>query len=254
MIRKLFLIMILLFCSLLFTSNFQERAVAEQTKNHVDELNRIALFAHVLEKQKAKVEKWTLYAREAQSSVVTKKQFVREAAIQRAKLDEYKWLVLKPNEGSIGWEGVKNTPEHIQMRVTYTAYPQGKYYQAVILYRVVGESFNQVKWTQQKKDINAELKRIFHGQEHIYTCVRADRSAKMKLGLIKEGKRYIKLFSGAPVERLQEKTFVSISAYTKIWNNAIYTGNKKMNIQAALRNDGDRTIIVLGSPIITVEY
>jgi hypothetical protein len=98
------------------------------------------------------------------------------------------------------------------------------------------------------------MKRIFHGQEHIYTCVKAYRSAKMKLALIDEGKRYLNLFSAAPIERLQEKTFVSISAYTKTWNNAIYTANKKMNIQAALRNDGERTIIVLGSPIITMEY
>ncbi|SFG22643.1 YwmB family TATA-box binding protein [Sporolactobacillus nakayamae] len=253
--RNIFLIIIFLLSIQLYTATSQERASAEQATHQSDELNRVSLFAQAFKKYHAHVFNWTVYARENEASNVTLTQFHHLFAQKKAQLTRYSWKKLRPNEGAIGWQGTKKvTSGNYQMRVTYIAYPKGKYYQTVVLYRVSGESLMQNEWLKNKKEMTAEMSRIFHGQEHIYTCVKAYRSAKMKLALIDEGKRYLNFFSAAPIERLQEKTFVSISAYTKTWNNAIYTANKKMNIQAALRNDGDRTIIVLGSPIITTEY
>ena len=253
--RSLYLICIFFAAFQLFTGLNQNQASAEHVTDQFDELNQIGLFAHTLKDNQAHVSSWSVYAREIQSSGVTRKNFDRTANQVKKKFSDYEWRSLEPNEGAIGWEGTKKIHSgNVQMSINYMAYPRGKHFQTVTLYRVNGESFKQIQWSQNKKYIRAEMKRIFNGEEHIYTCVKAYHSAKMKLALIDEGMRYLKLFSATPVERLQDKTFVSISAYTKTWNNAIYTANKKMNIQAALRNDGDRTIIVLGSPIITVEY
>ncbi|MCO7176326.1 YwmB family TATA-box binding protein [Sporolactobacillus kofuensis] len=253
--RQIVLMIVIIFCSPLFTEQFQEHVVAKQSNNaYANDLDRIPAYVKALEQRHATVEQWIIYARENQSALVTEQQFIRETEHKKSQLHGYKWFVLQPNKGVIGWKGVKKLSNHVEVRISYVAYPEENNYQTVTLYQVVGKSFNQENWPTMRKKITTDLEQIFHNQEHIYTCVKANRSAKMKLGLIEEGNRYIKLFSGAPVERLQEKTFVSISAYTKIWNNAIYTGNKKMNIQVALRNDGDQTIIALGSPIITVEY
>ncbi|MCO7127689.1 YwmB family TATA-box binding protein [Sporolactobacillus shoreicorticis] len=253
--RILYLICFFFLAFQLFTAFNQNQVSAEHGTHQFDELNQIGLFAHALEKNQAHVSSWSVYAREIQASEVTHKYFDSKAARLEKKFKDYTWKQLSPNEGAIGWEGTKKIqPENVRMSISYMAYPHGKHFQAVILYRVNGECFKQIQWSQIVKYMRTEMKQIFNGQEHIYTCVKAYHSAKMKLALIDEGMRYLKLFSATPVERLQEKTFVSISAYTKTWNNAIYTANKKMNIQAALRNDGDRTIIVLGSPIITVEY
>ncbi|MCD8502193.1 MAG: YwmB family TATA-box binding protein [Bacillaceae bacterium] len=53
-----------------------------------------------------------------------------------------------------------------------------------------------------------------------------------------------------------KKTFISLSAYTELWDTYIITNQKKMNLQVALRNTGmgGETTITIGTPIITVEY
>ncbi|MCL1631264.1 YwmB family TATA-box binding protein [Sporolactobacillus sp. CPB3-1] len=255
--RKLLFIFLIFLGMQMFPVTNQNWVSAERNRqNETGDLERVAQFAHVLEASHAKVTEWSVYIRETgRSAGITHAAFNREVKNKLRELPDYAWHRLQAHDGTIGWEGTRKLPgSHAEMVVRVMGYPIGTRYRTVTLYHVNGERFKQAEWTNNKRQIREEIPKIFHGQEHIYTCVKADRSAKMNLALIEEGKRYLDLFSAAPVERLQEKTFVSISAYTKAWNNAIYTKNKKMNIQAALRNDGDRTIIVLGSPIITVEY
>lgn len=233
----------------------QDRVAAEANQSHLEELNRVSLFARTLKAQHAQITGWNIYAREPQDTHASKLEVKKGAATIQAKLDDYKWQVMPARDGAFGWVGIKKAKlGHAQWRVSYIAYPNGNGYQTVILYQGSGKSFIPAQWGETRDEMSAEIARIFNGQEHLYSCVSAYRNDKMKRTLLEEGKRYLKLFSAIPVEQLQEKTFVSISAYNGAWNNAIDTSKKKMNIQAALRNDGDRTIIVLGSPIITVEY
>lgn len=58
------------------------------------------------------------------------------------------------------------------------------------------------------------------------------------------------------VERLEDETVVSISGYTRLWDQAINTHNQKMNLQVATHRDVEQklTRFTVGTPIITAEY
>ena len=60
--------------------------------------------------------------------------------------------------------------------------------------------------------------------------------------------------SAKPIESLEEIAFVSVSAYTEEWKDALAVNREKMNVQVALRNTDNKTTVVVGTPIITSEY
>lgn len=60
-------------------------------------------------------------------------------------------------------------------------------------------------------------------------------------------------FEAEIIEQMDEKNFLSISARSNFFNKTLDNG---MNIQMSLRNSSDenRTILTIGTPIITEEY
>lgn len=58
------------------------------------------------------------------------------------------------------------------------------------------------------------------------------------------------------IERLADETVVSISGFTRLWDQAILSHNQKMNLQVAAHRDVERNVtrFTVGTPIITSEY
>ncbi|MFT8363922.1 MAG: YwmB family TATA-box binding protein [Sporolactobacillus sp.] len=217
-------------------------------------LGPMVTFVNAVIKNKSKVIGWSVYAREQQSAVLSKKQWHTFLSDMQDKQPQMDWQALKSEPQVIGWQGQKKLKRGVTAKLSCFAYPSGKGYQTAISYEVDGEYFNKKLWREEKVNIRRDLAQIFDGQEQIFSCVKADSGVKIKPGLINQAENYLKLFSAAPIERLNEKTFVSISAYTKAWNNHIISGNQKMNVQIALRQDDGHTVTTLGTPIITQAY
>lgn len=68
--------------------------------------------------------------------------------------------------------------------------------------------------------------------------------------------QYIEELRGKVVEDYREEKIFSISAFTPLIEEYIYTGNEKMNLNVVLRyNDYEnKTYVLIGTPIITVGY
>ncbi|RYL95134.1 hypothetical protein EWI07_03685 [Sporolactobacillus sp. THM7-4] len=253
MVRNVLLMISTLSLVLLYITGAQAKS-SDRTEQ-VGELDRIALFAGALEKQKMQIDGWSVYAREQEQSLDNLAEFRQKVQMKRQKLTDYSWHELEKKEGSFSWEATKKLGSSgANARVQFIAYPAKNQLQFSVLFQVEAASFATSEWEKNKEQISREMRQIFHGEEQIFSCVRAYQSDKMRLGLLKEGEGFLKEFSAAPIEQLDEKTFVSISAYTKAWNDDVFSGKHKMNIQVALRSDGDRTAITLGTPIITAEY
>lgn len=219
-----------------------------------DPISRIALFSKTLRQDQAQIIGWSVFAREEHSSTVTRQEFAKTTDYAMKDQPGFSWRFAGSHNGVLSWSGIKTEPSGLKISLTYFAYPAGKMYRTATLYQAQAGAFNPREWPNQQQNMRRSIAKIFHGQKHIFSCVRAYDSDKMKLGLLNQGDRYLKLFSAAPIERLNEKTFVSISAYNNAWNDSINSGNRQMNFQVALRNDGERTIITMGTPIITLEY
>ncbi|RYL93988.1 YwmB family TATA-box binding protein [Sporolactobacillus sp. THM19-2] len=227
-------------------------AGAESVKKDIDPIDRVALFAETLDRQ-ATVTGWNVYAREQQADLMTETEFAQRIEQIREKEPEYAWHMEKKQHGVISWTGSKEK-SGLKTRVSYMAWPAGKLYRIGIIYQSGAGAFSRPQWTEQERNIRDDITKIFLSQGHIFSCVRAYSNDKMESGLREAGNDFLRTFSAGATEAFYEKTFVSISAYTRAWNDSINSGNKKMNIQVALRDDRDRTVITVGTPIITQEY
>ncbi|MFX3617557.1 MAG: YwmB family TATA-box binding protein [Sporolactobacillus sp.] len=233
-------------------------AEGKETPSHqkvTDPLERVQQFSQAAVQNQAKVLGWSVYARKENSTQISKRLWTEMVANEKKKYADYAWRPLKGQENALGWQGTKRLSTGVKVKLMVFAYPSSEnQFQTATSYEADGKSFKQSLWSGQKKLIRQNLDEIFQGQEQIFSCVKALDGVKMKSGLIEQGERYLKLFSAAPIERLNEKTFVSISAYTKTWNDDIISGKRKMNLQVALRRDDGRTVVTMGTPIITQEY
>lgn len=91
----------------------------------------------------------------------------------------------------------------------------------------------------------------------IMSCVRGFYSGKLENDLQNEKtSRILAELDGKIVERLNEETVQSTSAYSPLLSTMIHTKDQPMNMQVATHYSQyqNRTTITVGTPIITAEY
>lgn len=119
---------------------------------------------------------------------------------------------------------------------------------------VINEEYGQIQETKEK---TREIFTRLNGKAEITTCITATISGKLSRK-DKEGKisTVLKELNGKSVETYQDENLVSSSIYTPYIDKYIYTGNKKMNYNIAMRYNEyeDKTYVWIGTPIITIGY
>ena len=67
---------------------------------------------------------------------------------------------------------------------------------------------------------------------------------------------YYQRFKRKELEKLEETSFISASAYTPLFQESIEGTSGAMNLQVGIREEGlgGKTTLVVGTPIITIEY
>lgn len=109
-------------------------------------------------------------------------------------------------------------------------------------------------------EIMEKRRAIFKQNENkaeITTCIIGSFNGKLSRNEIdKKIQMTINKINGKIIENYEDENLVSITAYTPLINNYIYTGNKKMNYNVAMRYNEyeDKTYIWIGTPIITIGY
>lgn len=214
-----------------------------------EELDLYKLVAIFQEEQMEKIE-WSLYAREQVQAIQTFEDF-----------QQYKQNV-EEIIGSIHWEQEQDH-EHIKAvgtfgkkeKIQLTATHKNGQLQTYIIYEVNGSS-----WTKESKvaigKFREKAQQLFHGKATYFSCIKGEFSDKMDKVLSKRAKSVLKTLKANEVESLKEETFISISAFSPLFSQQIETKNGKLNLQIALRSEGlgASTTLVVGTPIITIEY
>jgi len=174
------------------------------------------------------------------------------------------------------WSSLLQLPpaeELKQDKGTYTMQTQGAFGKANLQLRFVGvpqdsgiRTFLLVKLSGERTAL-ADLEHLYQqvtetlaGQTAIpqfSTCIRGIYNDTLGDDQ-QEGKVFavLQYLRARQVERLQDETVLSVSAYTGLWQHSIRTGQHKMNLQIATHADpmGNVTRITAGTPIITAEY
>jgi len=196
-----------------------------------------------LEKNDAKVERWSWLARETKtiSNIHTFQKLLNDVK-EKANIES--WELEQSPDGYKATSYKKSSSYEERVVVTWTK--ENTKENTFIIFEVSGAKWDP-KYVQKMNE-------IFSGKPIIYTCVQGVLNDKIEGVLQNKTNQVLKDLSARAIEQIEERAFVSVSAYNKKWDDALSTNREKINVQIAIRSTDNKDTIVVGTPIITSEY
>ncbi|CAM3835987.1 YwmB family TATA-box binding protein [Mesobacillus thioparans] len=208
--------------------------------------HEIKTLASVLQNEDILITGWSLYARE------TLEQENVEALVKdlKVQLPEWTW---SGHDGEIT-AVMKSSDilEKIKIVSTDTKGPLHTY----VMYEVRGQYWNKNTETFLNKNLPGRIFDIFRGNATTFSCVKGEINDKIKSALPVYKSKLLKAFNAREVEGLAEESFISSSAVSPLFDKTL-SNEHDMNMQLGLRKTermGAKTTVVVGTPIITIEY
>lgn len=218
-----------------------------------ESLRPLRTIARVLQNNGIEPKQWIVYTREYSQQIQNDAAFFQKLDELKRENRAFRWS-FEANHHMKKATGIYKRPffqEKIQLIMTATKDKPQTY----ILYEAKGLNWSEKKWEEAAKVIERKTHQLFVKQPTFFTCMNGEFSGNMKGGLFHNALHLLREFQATPVESLQEESLVSLSAYTEQWDSVLPTNDHPMNIQLALRERlGGKTSIVVGTPIITIEY
>lgn len=233
---KLKAILIVVLSVVLFLVGYREmKPISDEQKME----NMIA----AVEKNDAKVEKWSWLARETKtiSNIHTFQKLLNDV---KDKANIQKWELEQSPDGYKATSYKKFSSYEERVVVTWSK--ENTKENTFIIFEVSGAKWDP-KYIQKTN-------KIFSEKPIIYTCVQGVLNDKIEGVLQNKTNQVLKDLSARAIEQIEERAFVSVSAYNKKWDDALSTNREKINVQIAIRSTDNKDTIVVGTPIITSEY
>ncbi|MBL4951739.1 YwmB family TATA-box binding protein [Neobacillus sp. YIM B02564] len=264
--KRNFLCLIILICLILVViGNQQTEAVgglnlfqtekssgAGGTLFPTESVNDLAKIGSILHHEHILLKSWSFYAREQLTGFKSEKEVQEYANRLQRRFPTWDWAIHKTAQK---WEitAVSPTSQHhnemLQIMATHTKQPINAY----IIYRVSGKEWNKPAAAFfTTEDFKHKLSGIFRGKPTVFSCMEGKVSDKIESSVMKTVDALLTSFDAKEIESLKEETFLSVSAASPKFINSI----GKMNLQIGARSEGlgVGTTIIVGTPIITIEY
>jgi hypothetical protein len=210
----------------------------------------------ILQAEDILLNEWTFYAREQLDGMKSEQEVQEYAKKLQQQFPDWEW---SEKSTSQKWEvtAVSPTSKHhkemLQIMATHTKQPVNAY----IVYSVSGSEWN--KSTEDfftSSQFESRLTDIFRGIPTIFSCMKGTVGDKIDEALPKTVNNLLSVFNATEIEALKEETFMSVSANSPMFTGSIENQRDNMNLQIGIRSEGlgGKTTIVVGTPIITIEY
>ncbi|WP_342043052.1 YwmB family TATA-box binding protein [Bacillus sp. OTU2372] len=216
----------------------------------------LAKIGSVLQAEHILLDDWSFYAREHVTGMKSVEEVQEYAKKLQQKFPDWKWSVTNTSQK---WQvtAVSPTSKHHQETLQLMSSHTKQTVDAYIVYSVRGNEWN--KTTEgffTTKTFRNRLSDIFRGKPTVFSCMKGVFSDKIDTALAKKADRIMSGFNAREIEALKEENFMSVSASSPIFTGSIDHKLHNMNIQIGLRSEGlgSKTTIVVGTPIITIEY
>ncbi|MEH6991217.1 YwmB family TATA-box binding protein [Neobacillus drentensis] len=199
------------------------------------------------------LEEWSFYAREHLVDLSTEKEVQEYVKELQQKFPDWDWSKSKTSDK---WEvtAVSPTSKHhtemLQIMATHTKQPVDAY----IVYRVSGKEWNEeMESFFTKNQFKNKLSDIFRGNPTVFSGMKGSISDKIDNAVPTIASDLMEIFKAKEIEALKEDNFMSVSANSPMFTDSIA---QDMNLQIGIRSEGlgTKTTIVVGTPIITIEY
>lgn len=216
----------------------------------------LAKIGSVLQAEDILLDEWSFYAREHIAGMKSVQDVQEYAEELKLKFPDWNWSVTNTSQK---WEVVavsppmKNHKEMLQIMATHTKQPVNAY----IVYSVSGKAWNEATeaffTSGQFKNRQSD---IFRGKPTVFSCMKGVVSDKIETALPVAVSHLLSVFNAKEVEALKEESFMSVSAKSPMFEGTIEDQRDNMNLQIGLRSEGlgAKTTVVVGTPIITIEY
>ncbi|MBM4761515.1 YwmB family TATA-box binding protein [Bacillus sp. B15-48] len=181
---------------------------------------------------------WSLYSREKLEDV-QEEELVAEL---KAMFPDWTW------SGNTARKHTSNYEEKIKITSDQL--------HTYVMYEVKGQSWDNDSEAFVNKQWQGRLFDIFRGNATTFSCIKAEISDKMNKSLPYTMERLLVVFDAEKLEALEEDMFISTSAYSPLLTGVL-SEDHEMNLQLGLRKQegmGGNTTLVVGTPIITIEY
>lgn len=211
--------------------------------------------ASVIQGEQISVNEWSLHAREKLTTVNNQQDvesFVNEL---KKKFPEWEWTQASNEQH---WETSAVSSEHTsyEERLTIVSTPTKQLNQAYVIYEIDGRSWSEQTESFLKEHLSTRFSDIFRGNPTIFSCIIAELDGKMETSLSSRINGLLKAFKADEIESIRENNFHSVSASSPLFAETLKLNHDNMNLQLALRTQGlgSKTTLVVGTPIITIEY
>ncbi|WP_102264568.1 YwmB family TATA-box binding protein [Mesobacillus jeotgali] len=211
-----------------------------------DAEHEIKTLAAVLQDENILITGWSIYARE------TLEEENVEDLVKELKVQLPDWTWTQRNGELIAVSNSSEMQEKIKIVSTDTNGPIHTY----VMYEVRGQHWNKNTETFLNKNLPGRIFDIFRGNATTFSCIEGEINDKIKSALPVYKTKLLKAFQAEEVEGLEEDSFISTSAVSPLFDNSL-SNDHEMNMQLGLRKTdrlGAKTTLVVGTPIITIEY
>ncbi|EWG08593.1 YwmB family TATA-box binding protein [Cytobacillus firmus] len=201
-----------------------------------------------LDDMNAKISEWSLYYKYDVNYSDSLSTFREHEANLKSKYPNFQWEENRIRDHHIIITGKLNG-NITREQIVLTALKEGNRYKLLQTY-----SYTSEIWSQDEYE---RLTNILENKHNLYFTVKSKLKPDQHQKLSDKANNILEKLSAQPVEQLVEENFVSVSAYKNSWENFLPTrNNEKMNLQLGLRNNQEDKLIsiIIGSPIITIEY
>lgn len=202
------------------------------------------------------LDEWSFYAREKMTGIQSEQDVKEYAEKLQEKFPNWDWSIKNTSQK---WEvtAVSPTSKHhnemLQIMATHTKQPVNAY----IVYSVSGKEWNEAIAAEfTTKEFKSRLSDIFREKPTVFSCMKGVFSDKIDTALPTTVRNLLSDFNATEVEALKEETFMSVSANSPMFTGSIENQRDNMNLQIGIRSEGlgGKTTLVVGTPIITIEY
>jgi hypothetical protein len=206
----------------------------------------IEKMASILQRENIFISQWSLYAREKLET--TGEEQKRSLT---AQFPDLSWNISQDEEK---WEATALFAKRGDVQESIRILSSGK--ESYLVYEVKGTGWNEVTEKFLQGTVQQTISYIFHENVTIFSCLMGEFGGKLYESLDTNVNELLKAFGAREIEKLEESSFVSATAYTPLFSGSIKGRSEAMNLQVGLREEGlgGKTTLVVGTPIITIEY
>jgi hypothetical protein len=203
--------------------------------------------ASILEKEKIDIQKWSLHARE-QIETGQRDEILNELMGQ---YPNWTWTVTEENKK---WKamGISTNDHGITETLSLISTDEISY----LMYEVNGNGWDSEVKRVVQNSVFPQFNNIFHEKVTVFSCLFSELDGNINEPVSAYVDHLLQKFQAKEIETLKEKNFISTSSYSPLFSGSIQGETEQINLQLGLRNQGmgGKTTLVVGTPIITIEY